>query len=230
MTKDHLQTLKEDILRHSPEPKTLDELAWVVIETINRHRDVRGRKTSTVKVAGFAWEIYYGDVSNSHQRPIGGVDNWGRRKEGAPESYPGWNGRVWIRYESENGSFGSDPFRSTLTYPGTGGWGGYNGPWGNIADARHARYAFLKRVPRDSYPEPQIYSWDYKFFASDWPLLEDWVEKQLLVQMLTNRAWDKHHSFRWEDPVILAADKMFLEEAKTKQAISELDSQRTKYG
>lgn len=230
MTHNYLQQHKDNILKHHPEPKSLDELAWIVIETINRHQRKERKKILTAKVAGFAWNVTYGNVSNSHQRPISGVENWGNRKEDAPTGYPGWNGRVWIRYEEPYGSFGSDPFAATLTYPGTGGWGGYDGPWQGVSTARFARYRRYKNVPRDAYPEPQIYSWDYKFFASDWPLLEDWVEKQELIKVLANKGWNRSHRFQWEDPVIAAADKIFMEEDKTKKALEEYNTQKTKYG
>ena len=35
----------------------------------------------------------FGNVSNTHNRPIGGVTNWGHKDKDSPTSYLGWNGR-----------------------------------------------------------------------------------------------------------------------------------------
>lgn len=170
---------------------TLNDVAEHVIDIINRNL-----KSEGAAVAGFAWDVRHGDVSNSHDCPIDGVTNWGR-KANKPTSYPGWNGRVWIRYSKPIKSFGSEPFRNTLTYTGTGGWGSYNGPWAAVSTARYKN--------KDAYPEPQIYSWDYRFFDSDFPGLE------------TGRAFDRirgatidQHSFRWDNAELAVSDSEFL--------------------
>lgn len=209
------QALKDRIVEKCGEPATLDELAHTcikMVETYDNVRQPRDRRRKRlppeyIKVVGFAWEVRYGDVSNSHSCPIDGVENWGNRYAGEPTSYKGWNGRVWIRYSTDVNSFGSDPMRSTLTYTGTGGIGGYSGPWETINSVvYHARMKDLGI----EYPTPVCYSWDYRFFASDWPLIAEEYEKKIAWAELSNTAIpDMRHKFEWNDPDVLAADNEF---------------------
>jgi hypothetical protein len=216
---------KEHILKtYGREPETLDELARCVIYMINSQEngDVFDRRKRSqpkmYKVAGFAWDVHYSDmVSNSHSSPEGYPQNWSR-KEDAVKGYPGWQGRVWIRYTEECRSFGSSPFEKTLTHTGTGGAGGYNGPWQAVAHHRWERYGNMRRVPKDVYPEIKHYSWDYRFYDLDWPLLAHWVEKQKMWAELSGQPWDNSHRFEWTDPEILAADAKFIAECATTKA------------
>lgn len=208
------QQLKNRIVKQFGEPNDLDQLARAVIGTIDLYKDSTRSKTAKHKVVGFAWEIRYGNVSNTHDCPIDGKSNWGGRDPDTPTSYPGWSGRVWIRYSNEHhNGFGSDPFHDTLTYPGTGGWGGYEGPFQKISSARFARYGHTH--PEDSYPEPQVYSWDYRFYEADWPGVKEWVEKQKIIAGLTDRSFDNSHRFEWWDPSTRSADDQFLKERET---------------
>src|SRR3990167_4583145 len=45
--------------------------------------------------------LYLGFVSNSHSRPISGVENWRRDKE-KPTEYAGWCGEVTMVFSQEN--------------------------------------------------------------------------------------------------------------------------------
>ena len=83
--------IKDNILKiNGGEPRSLDELVSCVIKVIN----------TVTPVKGFAWDIRKGEVSNSHDCPMDGVTNWSRSDTSLPTSYPGWCGRVWIRYDS----------------------------------------------------------------------------------------------------------------------------------
>jgi hypothetical protein len=189
------------------EPEDLDQLAWAVIRTIELYRE---QNRPATRVTGFSWDLRYGEVPNSHDAPIRGQTNWGR-KSGLPTSYPGWSGRVWIRYADDNtAGVGSSPFQDTLTYPGTGGWGSYSGPFDRIATARFRRYSHTH--DEGSYPEPQIYSWDYRFFESDWPAVEQWQQRRDIVALLRGSNMTSHlrHRFEWHDPEILARDREFM--------------------
>lgn len=216
---------KQNILKvYGREPETMDELARCVIHMIESQEngDVFDRKKRVepkfYKVLGFAWDIAYSShVSNSHSSPEGYPQNWGR-KEGLPTGYPGWTGRVWIRYSEECRSSGSSPFPKTLTHTGTGGFGGYNGPWEVISAQRFKRYSQLRRVPKDAYPEIKCYSWDYRFYDLDWPELARWVEKQMMWAELSGQPWQNRHRFEWTDPEILAADAAFIAECATIKA------------
>lgn len=216
--------IKANILKvYGREPETLDELARCVIHMINSQEngDIFGRRERSqpkfYKVIGFAWDIAYGGmISNSHSSPEGYSQNWGR-KENVVKGYPGWCGRVWIRYTDKCRNFGSAPFKETLTHIGTGGWGNYDGPWLDISTVRFSRYS-QKRMPKDAYPEPNCYSWDYRFYELDWPLLAHWVEKQKMWGELSGQEWNTRHRFEWTDPDVLAADSAFIAECATIKA------------
>lgn len=179
------------------EPETLDELARCCIAVIDRQD----------KVAGFSWDISYHDfVRNSHNAPLDGVTNFTWR-DTAPKGYPGWRGRVWIRYERAPKGWGSDPFDNTLTHPGTGGFGSYSGPWQRICSAR------FKYHDKAVYPEPKCYSWDYIIFLSDWPKIAEARNQERLMGALAGVAYTPEtHKFTWEDPSTVAADNDFLKE------------------
>lgn len=204
--------IKQNILKiHGRDPADLDELAQCVINVINCYEDRSRQKVVKPKVVGFSWDLLHGNsISNTHACPIDGVSNWGCDPK-KPRGYPGWTGRVWIRYDKPAVSFGSDPFRITCTYPGTGGWGGYNGPWETLYNAWYTRYRGYKKPPRDAYPEPQIYSWDYRFFDADWPDLE----QMRMWDILSDRD-GRDHKFLWEDPLVKMADVNFMVEQKIK--------------
>lgn len=216
---------KEHLLKtYGREPETLDELARCVIHMINSQEngDIFERRKRTekklYKVAGFAWDIGYSDmVSNSHSSPEGYPQNWGR-DETTPKGYPGWSGRVWIRYAEECRSFGGTPFEKTLTYTGTGGYGDYGGPWRQVATTRWKHYSDMRRVPKDAYPEIRHYSWDYRIYLLDWPKLAEWLDKQKMWAELAGEPWAKQHRFEWTDPEVLAADAKFIAECATIKA------------
>lgn len=206
---------KEHILEiWGREPESLDELAQCVIKVIDhyKYRDYRGKvlkKMPSPKVVGFAWHIHHTIISNSNYAPQTGVRN--RSKDtNKPTSYPGWEGRVWIRYQSEPPSFGSCPFQSTLTYPGTGGFGSYNGPWEEIATA------YYKNGSKFPHPKPEIYSWHYRFFDDDWPAVNTTLEKKFLFDVIRNPNACKYptHAFVWNDQETLAQDRAYLSQIK----------------
>lgn len=223
------EQIKDKIVKQFGEPKSLDELALTVIRVIETYSETP-RARPKARVVGFAWDIHYGDVSNTHECPVGGETNWGGRDEDKPQSYPGWRGRVWIRYANERKGgfgFGSDPFRITLTYPGTGGWGDYDGPFKKISTARFRRYGH--RHDPECYPEPQIYSWDYRFFAADWPGLSDWREREIVLAALKGRSPSNHHRFEWWDPLTRDQDDQFLKDPETIYAIEQFKKKQAYY-
>jgi hypothetical protein len=192
------------VASYGKEPETLDELAECVIKQIS----------SKNPVAGFAWHVAHYYVSNNHNAPIEGETNWGNRKQGVPSGYLGWEGRVWIRYVDRVDGYGSDKFNTTLTYTGTGGWGGYDGPFQAISTARFKRYGNMYKG-KDAYPEPQVYSWDYRFFDLDWPLINQQFEAEDIIKKLSGKDTQKWvHKFEWQDPTVVEADKKFIEECR----------------
>ena len=184
------------------EPESMDELARCVIKVAS----------AKIPVVGFAWNMKHGDVSNSHSRPMDGHDNWtGRKmKDGdlLPTSYPGWNGRVWIRYGEREPGFGSDCMRQTLTYVGGGGSGGYDGPFQSISTARWRQYGY--KAPKDAYPEVHCFSWDYRIYDSDWPGVTEDLRSQMTYRTLAGQDLNFAHKFEWQDPETLAKDAEFM--------------------
>jgi hypothetical protein len=196
------------------EPTTLDELAYCVIANLNRFD---GRNKEKCKVVGFSWDITRREVSNSHSAPLNGVENFMGDKN-RPTSYPGWSGRVWVRYQSKITMFGSHPFRNTATHTGTGGFGSYSGPWEAISRQFYENKINNIAVTGVKIPEPQVYSWDYKIFAADWPLVDqnfiDTYSKHHAWAVLNNQRVDQSitkHRFLWEDPETKAADQAYME-------------------
>ena len=219
--------LKNKVLKiWGREPQNMAELAECVIAVLNRQpSDSWKPRSKPLRVVGFSWKITHtNQVSNSHDCPIDGVTNWSGR-DNAPIFYPGWLGRVWVRYANKCESVGSDPFRATLTYPGTGGWGGYDGPWEKLNHAWHTAvspkcYKNGRRipVPKGLYPEPQAYSWDYRLFDQDWPVITEDMERLLMWEILNNRKPQTiTHEFLWEDPETAAQDREFM--FKIKEAV-----------
>jgi hypothetical protein len=159
------------------EPKTMDELGFAVIKVLNDYRERRlsgrGRKavyteSPKAECVGLSWQVTHTDhVSNSHSGPEGYPQNF-MRKEGVPTGYPGWTGRVWVRYRYERGyTFGSDPFRRSLTHTGTGGGGAYNGPWAHVSNVRFHRLGYDNST--NVFAPVACYSWDFRIFDYDWP-------------------------------------------------------------
>lgn len=212
--------IKANILKvYGREPETLDELAQCVIHMINSQENSniferhKSSQPKFYKVVGFVWDIAYGGmISNSHSSPEGYPQNWGR-EDNVPKGYPGWSGRVWIRYADECRDFGSTPFSKTLTHTGAGGLSSFDCPWEGISTARFKCYS-QNRMPKE-YPEPKCYSWDYRFYELDWPLLAHWVEKQKIWGVLNGQGWNPRHKFEWTDPNVLAKDLAFIAECAT---------------
>lgn len=196
------------------EPKTLDELGFCVLAVLNQQTPIRyprhKKPLPKIHVVGLKWDVSFGTVSNSHYCPIDGVTCWNSQeaKDGRPTGYLGWMGRVWVRYRQEFDSIGSDPFSATLTYTGTGGFGGYSGPWDAVY---HHWYNKGGRRGLPNYPEPRIYSWDYRFFGQDWPDIFTEFEKKIMwAELAKQKFHPPKHVFHWEDPLIQQQDQEFL--------------------
>ncbi len=123
-------------------------------------------------------------VSNSHSCPRDGMTNWGGREKmadgsPAPRGYPGWTGHIeWLvewPKEFDGIYLGSDLFaRGTFcsgrqrAHTGTGGGGG-----------GHFNKEFNTYCQRPGY--------DFRLFASDWPGLARYFEKQRMWATLSNQ-------------------------------------------
>ena len=214
---------------YGKQPETLDEIAEACIAVISKE---------SVKVVGFAWSIKHkSKVSNSHSAPLDGYSNWGGSDTRGPvRHYPGFAGRVWIRYESDPDFMSmSDSFAATLTHTGTGGGGSYEGLWSTISTAEYR----TQTHPKDrrhktihAYPAVRCYSFDYRFFQSDFPLLhtdpkillaaeyeafekeQDDLElwNKLQGNYFLREKFELDHHFEWEDPETKAKDDKFIKQ------------------
>ena len=186
----------------------MDELGLAVIKVLNAqiHRKWTPSgvfKNIAVKCVGLSWDVtHYNSVRCTHHAPAGHPINWGS-DHNLPIGYHGWYGRVWVRYSNENKSLGCDPFPATLTHTGSGGWGGYDGPWQAIESAHFKRYRNNSKLA--------LYSWDYSIFDLDWPEIID-IRDQIMMDMFEGKAVMStiQHKFLWEDPATKAADEVFL--------------------
>jgi hypothetical protein len=120
-------------------------------------------------------------VSNSHSCPHDGVTCWSSHeaKDGRPQGYPGWTGHIdWLVEWPEELDYiylGSDlfskgTFRSGRQRAHTGGGAGGGG---------HFNKEFNTYCQSPSY--------DFRIFASDWPGLARYYEKQRVWATLSNQ-------------------------------------------
>lgn len=181
---------------YGKEPSTLHELGECVVSVIK----------TRFPLVGFAWGIYhYEQVSNTHCSPIGKPRNFYRTPD-IPHGYNGFSGRVWLRF-SEWCYF---DLSNTLTYTGNGGSGTYNGPW-EYLDTQADKY--------ENFPDLFLYSYEYKFFLDDWPLIEKYTAEQQLFNKLANlpdRIVDK---FQWVDEEVAKRDQEFLNKVKNNELV-----------
>ena len=209
----HGSHLKRKIMN---EPKTIDEIGPYFIEAMNKVGP---------KVTGLAWDVVWSNkVSNSHSAPRGYKTNF-MRDENKPTSYPGWVGRVWIRFRNSPEFMRlSDMMGINGIHPGTGGSGAYGGPWDKIS---HTSY--LSGVHYND--GPHCYSWDTKIFDFDWPTVDtgkilkekydrqlDEYEKAKVWALLHNKYVSPfsfnspEHKFLWTDPDVLLDDTRFIDD------------------
>lgn len=225
----YTKQLRDNVIKcYGKEPATLDELGEAIVAIIGNHsprnsstRSDKHNVPKKVNVLGFAWDISYSDrVSNSHSAPRSGKTNWCGRAEGAPSNYPGFQGRVWIRYDSDKDfGFGSDPFRESMSHTGTGGAGSYDGEWKAIASAYYKKFGHKRTT---EIGRPELFSWDYKIFLDDWPLIKELITKETDAMDLRNtykilanqpkEVFKLDHKYSWNDPATVEADEAFLKD------------------
>jgi len=147
----------------------------------------RGKNAVVVpvpKVLKITHSLRWNDsVSNSHSCPHDGVTCWSSNeaKDGRPQGYPGWQGRVdWIvewPKELDGMYLGSDlfskgTFRSGRQRAHTGTGGGGGGYFDKEFDTWCQRPGY-----------------DFKIFASDWPGLTRYYEKRKMWETLSEKEY-----------------------------------------
>jgi hypothetical protein len=155
-----------------------EEIYKDVIGELKRTGDIiRDRISKKHTLVGMQWLIQYNHlVSNSHSCPKKGVMNWGGIAD-IPHGYPGWVGRLWLKYEKECSSFGSGPVEGSGIHIGTGGYGNYNSPWASGV----------------------LYSWDARFYNEDFPKLERLFDIAKATQIVHHEQIRvPQHKYLWE--------------------------------
>lgn len=189
-------------------PKTLDELGYWIIDTVNKNYKKN-------KLIGLVWDVTYKDsVSNTHSAPVNGFENFSCKPE-LPRGYPGFQGRVWYRMENEK-EFSWKPLAPSMTHTGTGGGGSYDCPVWNEYCSCH--YFYDNTTPL----KPYVYSYDYRFYLMDFPDIEkqvlDEIHAQRVMAKLTNsRVIGIHHKFSWLDEKVMLQDQKLIKEWKSTQ-------------
>lgn len=190
---------------YGKQPSTATEVAEAMVATLlTKHG-----------LLGFAWNVKYSSkVSNSHDCPLDGVSNWCSQYHDKPTSYPGYEGRVWVRFDGnhpERHFSAHDALDEVMGYPGTGGGGGYDGPWEALNAAVFKMYGHNRKEYDNPYPRPDIYSWDFRFFLMDFPELEKAVTEEITWRAIKgNTKFQDASVFEWQDPVVAAADEEFM--------------------
>ena len=103
-----------------------------------------------------SWDLTYRDkIGNTHSCPKSGVQNWGQSPD-KPQTYPGWQGRLWLIFNKSSPGFGSDYTNNTGIHPGTGGYGFYD----------------LAKIGGLDYDNCYPMSWDCILWEDDYPELK----------------------------------------------------------
>ena len=203
-------------------PETVNEHMQALGESIVRYVDywLQLNKIDN-EIVGFHWDMRYSScVSNSHSHPHNGVRNWGGQKEGAPRGYPGFDGRVWIRY-AKPCDFGNanEPLSQKRLYTGTGGAGSYSGPWSKL-EAEINKH----RMDNMDSPSPKLrmndrihcYSWDARIFMADLDAqMAEKIEMEMFLAIMNSpdgrfKTQAFSHHFKWDDPMTFADDNRRL--------------------
>lgn len=156
-----------------------------MLDDIGREIVARINKNHPGYLAHFAFTVsYHPHVSNSHCSPVGKPSNF-CRVDDTPTGYKGYQGRLWVIYNKEPPSFGSDLLSGTGIYSGTGGGGFYDNP--------HYRVGV--------YP----CGWDCKIWHDDFPELSAaQLEHDRVCEaqaQLSGTVYNPYpHHFSWVDP------------------------------
>ena len=171
------------------------------------------------KLIGLVFEVRYSKiVGNTHSCPINGVTNWALREEGKPTGYPGFHGRVWLRFMNNQGSFGSNVLYKTGLNTGTGGGGSYDGIWKQLITASYK----LSKVTNET-NETELrnkynlfcYSYDCKIFLDDFSGMQHLFNKLITFDAIagTNKTIQQLR-FEWEDKIHTSKDEQLVTDIK----------------
>ena len=231
---------REQMIERYGQPKKLQGVFDIVREII----DDEAKKGFT-RLVGLAMELRRDTITTTHSAPVGENQSWR-----SPNRYPGYAGRIWIRYEREprgNKFNPMDCFRKTLTHTGTGGGGDYDSPWKMASSVWHHRFGrsepndYVHRVRPgvgdvNEMRRPSLWGFTYHFYYKDWPSLWEADKRRDLLDTIGGDGIPHNfnhtrHKLRWDCPQQLFVDDRFLSEPMSAQAIRQIEfgeSKRTK--
>jgi len=203
------------------EPATMDELGHCLIKLLDHNL----ASTGGAKCVGLHWELFHSQrVGNSLAAPEGCATNWRGTFELLPQGYPGWIGRVWVRYGPDSQGvggcgFGSKPFDNTLTHVSraVGLVHEYNShPWADIVHTKNiTQHGFLDGDDGViSYRYSSVvncYSWELRIFDADWPV----VAMMNVLRSQDGCQSNHSHTFKWDDPEVVLADQRYMASCST---------------
>lgn len=91
---------------------------------------------------GLHWNI---QVSNTHTRPINGVENWGG-KDDKPKGYPGWTCNIHFTFEKDESGFQSEKIKAFPGFNPSGG-GSANSSGKKGYHLQYSCYFYLEDFP-----------------------------------------------------------------------------------
>lgn len=200
----------------------MDILNQNILFEIEKGMKLARKQDRDLKLLGVAWNYRYSDmVSNTHSCPRNGETNWGGRKENAPRGYPGYLGRLWVRYNKSPKMSGSGPFefRECGVNIGTGGAGGYDGPWECVGTAQYKIDIAKKKNRR--FRDLHLYSWGSEVFLDDLTdLTKEFIDTWRIERALMNESTSLPDlRFEWTDPETEEKDLVLLQEYKDLQKL-----------
>lgn len=184
------------------EPISLEELAIFVVNVSNDELPKKQHITG-----GISWDINYGYVYNTFESPINGVVNYYSEPE-LPTSYDGFFGTIWIRATYDTKLPISRRIENSFTYTGVGGYGCYGGPWSDLERdlISNKNLDFCKEYF-------SIYSWDYRFFIEDFPLLFKKIEEEKIISIMQGeKIFCKNNKFFWQNEEVTKQDELILKD------------------
>lgn len=177
----------------------VDHFLELVKDTYNKY--VKKNKILSIEYQALKWSNC---VSNSHNSPVHGVQNWCNKHNDRPNGYPGWNGQIRIVYQKDPGW--DNPAQDMVPGLNTCGGGSYRSD-----DGYGVKYGTV-------------------VYLEDFPLLHKEIQTatSYIVPLATkhkhymNEMQNVHDQLYKTDPTILSIDKQIEE---NEQVIAELTEQ-----
>ncbi len=144
ISRERIQKIRTDMNTKLAQIRTAEQLEKFVVENFHdltiAYTNANIEKVAIIRKMKMEWfefeRINYShETSNSHNCPRGGTTNWGGRKEGAPQNYPGFSGQMKWKVtgpkSAKNGNFSNRieashalSFAGIHTTTGCPGWDG----------------------------------------------------------------------------------------------------------